>query len=130
MSSLTINQVLAKAEAGTLVPSDVFYDWFCSDASLVNRTKSLIPKLKLIAKSPLVNPETTYVFFKNNCPMDGNTYDSISVTDGPQGDVVLWLAPASGHRSEKGVAQLTNFANGKDVSGTWSDIKNYLRNPS
>src|SRR6056297_660118 len=56
-----------------------WYDWFCKDTSLRNKTKSLGKKVKQIMKSPKVSCENSYVFFKNNCPMNGPFYDSFSI---------------------------------------------------
>ena len=42
-----------------------FYDWFCKDSTLKNHFKSLLPKVKFLVQYKLINPETTYVWFKN-----------------------------------------------------------------
>lgn len=53
----------------------VWYDWFCSDASLKNRTKNIAGTLKKIRK--LINIDNYEVSFKNCCPINGPTYDNI-----------------------------------------------------
>ncbi len=55
-----------------------FYDWFCKDASLERKANALFPKVKkFIAANPEIDILSTYVFFKNNCPMNGPLYNRI-----------------------------------------------------
>jgi hypothetical protein len=61
-----------------------------------------------------------YVFFKNNCPMNGPLYDSLSICDRESGDVLLWATPKSGHN---GNAELYMVKEGKEISApTFSEI--------
>ena len=49
-----------------------WYDWFCKDKSLRNKTYKLAPKVKQVAEILGKNfSKTHYLFFKNNCPMCG-----------------------------------------------------------
>ena len=96
-----------------------FYDWFCKDESLENRAN----KLKGLAKRLVVrfnlDPDRVYVFFKNNCPMSGPLYDSLSICD-VDGGVILWATPKSGHN---GNAELYMVKEGKEISApTFSEI--------
>ena len=68
-----------------------FFDWFCEDKSLYGRFKKLAPKVVDISKSQRINPEKTYVFFKNNCPLTGPLYDSFSICDIDSGNVLYWF---------------------------------------
>ena len=56
-----------------------FFDWFCSDKSLKNKSKSLMAKAEKVMKKLNLDPEAHYVFFKNNCPVMGRLYDSFSI---------------------------------------------------
>jgi hypothetical protein len=100
-----------------------WFDWFCKDTSLRNKTKSLGKKVKQIMKSPKVNCKTSYVFFKNNCPMCGPLYDSFSICDMESGDVLFWVTPRSGH---SGMAEVWDGKADKEVKGTWKDIKEFF----
>jgi len=82
-----------------------FYDWFCSDASLERRAKSLQKKvIKLLDRfrneGRAINCDSVYVFFKNNCPMSGPLYDSFSICDCESGDVLYWVTGKSGHSGQ------------------------------
>jgi len=89
-----------------------FYDWFCKDSSLegrANKLKGLVKKL--VAKFNL-NPNKVYVFFKNNCPMSGPTYDSFSICDIESGEVLYWATPKSTHSDN---AELYIIKDGKEI---------------
>jgi len=74
-----------------------FYDWFCKDASLRIRAERLMPKvIRFVKSKPNLNLEKHYVFFKNNCPMSGPTYDDFRICDAA-GDVVYTVSPCCTH---------------------------------
>ena len=52
-----------------------WYDWFCRDTSLVNKTKIIGNIVKRIKPGGKVNLEEWYIWFKNNCPLHGPLYD-------------------------------------------------------
>jgi hypothetical protein len=128
MQNLTVTEALNQAKAGTLDGHELWYDWFCRDTSLPGKTKVLMGKLKTLAKSGLFNPDTTTFFFKNNCPMCGSLYDSISFKNPENNDVILWFTPSSGHENKKGIANLDNVS-GKEVSLPWKEMKQKLKSP-
>lgn len=68
-----------------------FFDWWCDREELFERFKKIAPKVVEIAKSPLIDTEKTYVFFKNNCPCEGPLYDSFSICDIESCEVLFWL---------------------------------------
>jgi hypothetical protein len=89
-----VNSSAVMVEAG-------WYDWFCKETSLLTKLKKMIPIVKTIAKSNLIDPDKVYVFFKNNCPVNGNLYDSLSICDIETGDVLYWVAPKQGYRNQE-----------------------------
>lgn len=109
-----------------------FYDWFCSDSALPNKKKSLDAKVRKLVLSPKINATKLYVWYKNNCPMNGPLYDDIRFADLKTGKVVWNITPKSGHTDK---AEVYYFGEeGTDlgivkhpvVSGTWDDVLNYF----
>jgi hypothetical protein len=75
-----------------------FYDWFCSNKSLERRSRSLVAKLKKFLKvNPTIDLTQHYVFFKNNCPMCGPTYDDFRICDITSGEVRYTVVPKCSH---------------------------------
>lgn len=106
-----------------------WYDWFCRDTSLKAKTYKLAPKVKQIAKSPMVDIDKMYVFFKNNCPMNGSLYDQFKICDMESGDVIFAITPSCGHKATKGRAEVWGKDNDFEaplVSGTWKDIRKFF----
>ena len=95
-----------------------WWDWFCRDSSLAGKTQKLGPKVKRIARSPKINPEKTYTFFKNNCPLYGSLYDDFRICDIETRDVIFTIIPACGHDSSKGQSRVW----GLDDSGQWNEL--------
>ena len=56
-----------------------WYDWFCYDGSLKNRTKKFLPILKGLKEGGKVDFGYE-VCFKNNCPLVGSTYDDMRIS--------------------------------------------------
>lgn len=106
-----------------------WWDWFCKDNSLAGKTKKLAPKVKQIAKSPKINKEKMYVFFKNNCPMVGSLYDDFRICDMETGKVIYTITPKSGHKVLNGQSEVWGRENGFEkplVVGTWEDVKQFF----
>jgi hypothetical protein len=106
-----------------------WYDWFCRDNSLVKKTKKLASKVKRVARSPKINIDTMYVWFKNNCPVEGSLYDDFRFADIKTGDVIYTIIPSSGHNCNKGEAEIWGKENDFDepsVQGTWKDVLKYF----
>lgn len=101
----TLRQQLEAFENGVFLDSDgredsgcfVFFDWFCKDSSLKRKAESLFKKTKIFVKMKDVDLDSTYVFFKNNCPLAGPTYDDFRICDVETGDVIFTVTPKSGH---------------------------------
>lgn len=90
-----------------------WFDWFCSDKSLAKRLEKMFPYVKAAAEGTVIkNPETKYVFFKNNCPVIGPKYDSFSICDLETGDPEFWVTLKSGHSGEAEIVDVSkNMAN-------------------
>lgn len=63
-----------------------WYDWFCKDTSLVNKTKRMGSIIKQIKEGGKINLEKTFVWFKNNFPLNGPLYDAFFIADIETGD--------------------------------------------
>lgn len=134
----SIKELLEKRTNNTLTNDDIkdlWYDWFCKDRALVNKGKALLSRLSSINKANKVNkakfdPEKTYTFFKNNCPLSGCLYDDFRICDIETGDVIWTIIPKSGHYADEGMAilcgRINNFE-GPVVEGSWKDIVNYFK---
>tara|TARA_R110000850_G_scaffold225435_1_gene350775 strand:+ start:102 stop:500 length:399 start_codon:yes stop_codon:yes gene_type:complete len=127
----TLRQQLEAFENGVFLDSDgskdsscfVFYDWFCKDSSLKRKATALFKKTKMFAKMKDVDLDSTYVFFKNNCPMDGPLYDDFRICDIESGNVLYTVTPKCGH---SGMAELwgkdNNFEEPMKTGKVFSDL--------
>lgn len=116
-----------KAELQELT-NGVWWDWFCRDTSLPNKTIKLGIKVCSIAKSPRINPNTMYVFFKNNSIFCGGLYDDFRICSRKDKEVIYNICPNSPRA--RGKAQVFGKENKfKDplVEGTWADVKKYFK---
>lgn len=107
-----------------------WYDWFCKDAALCNKTKRLAGKLKKLIGSPKIDVDKNYVFFKNNCPMMGKLYDDFRICDMVTGDVIYTITPASGHDAEFGKSAVWGKENDfKEplVTGSWENVEEFFK---
>jgi len=113
----TLRQQLEAFENGVFLDSDgskdsgcfVFYDWFCRDSSLKNKSIELFKQVKLFVKMKDVDLDSTYVFFKNNCPVGGPLYDDFRIVDIKEGTVQFTVTAKSGHT---GQAEIYSRENG------------------
>jgi len=106
-----------------------FYDWFCKDSSLANKRIALDKKVRRLVGSTKLNMDTMYVWFKNNCPMNGSLYDDIRFSDLATGTVIYTVVPRSGHKVNDGRAEVWGKENNFDgplVVGTWKDILKFF----
>jgi hypothetical protein len=133
---LNLHEWLEKFEAGAFNTWDThtqieagWYDWFCKDSTLANKTQSLGKKLKSIIKSTKLDPKNQYVFFKNNCPCVGSLYDDFRICDMKSGDVVYTIVPRSGHKVMQGKGEVWGKENAfKEAlfEGSWGEIKKWF----
>ena len=112
-----------------------FWDWFCSQKALKIKSKLLMTKADKVMSKLGLDPETHYVTFKNNCPMNGKLYDSFQVcTYDEKGDVVIWCAPSLGYTSKQGMAELVDFREKADnemeaktlTAWSWKELTHML----
>ena len=137
MSRMNLLQFKERFEAEHFTGSSVevqieagWWDWFCKDSSLRNKTQVLAKKVISLMNSPLLNPSQQYVFFKNNCPLYGSLYDSFSICSIETGDVDYYIVPSSGMESTKGqslVYSKDNSFKEPIIKGGWKDIKEYFQ---
>lgn len=107
-----------------------WYDWFCRDDSLAAKTKYLGSKVVSIMDSKKFDKETSYVFFKNNCPMIGKLYDQFSICDLETGDVLYCCQhlEKGSHGCDKAHWEVYGDGNWHSplVNGSWQDVKKYF----
>ncbi|HAX03404.1 MAG: hypothetical protein A2Y45_00415 [Tenericutes bacterium GWC2_34_14] len=58
-----------------------WYDWFCKDSSLANKTRRMGNIIKQIKPGGKVDLDSSFVWFKNNCPLDAPLYDDFRIAD-------------------------------------------------
>ena len=112
-----------------------WYDWFCRETSLINKGESLLKKLKAVVNANRkasniggrFDEHTSYVWFKNNCPMRGSLYDDFRICNIASGDVIFTITPRSGHTGEAEVWGKPNGFAEPIVQGTWKDVLNYFK---
>jgi len=92
-----------------------FYDWFCKDSSLRNKSWKLMKQVKTFLKhNQQIDLLEHYVFFKNNCPMNGPLYDDFRICN--ENEVLFTVIPKCGH---SGKAEIW----GKNDSGKFECLK-------
>lgn len=104
-----------------------FYDWFCEDSELEDKANELFTETAIFVEKFEIDLNNHYVFFKNNCPMSGDLYDSFSICEVESGNVVYWVTPKSGHTN---MAEICGKANnfkkplysGHTISGIYENI--------
>ena len=137
MKNINLNEWVRKFDNKEFVPNFVevqcdagWYDWFCKDESLGPKTKKLAVKLKQVMESDKIDCEKSYVFFKNNCPMNGRLYDDFRICDIESGDAIYTITPRVGYNNMNGEAEVWGKENDfKEalVSGKWDDVKKFFK---
>ena len=74
-----------------------FYDWFCKEKALPDKATKLFKQTKRFVKEFNIDVDKHYVFFKNNCPVNGPLYDDFRICDMETGDVIYNVTAKSGH---------------------------------
>lgn len=104
MDNMTMREFQRKFRAGVFDETSVktqceagWYDWFCKDTSLAAKTQKLGKVVCQLHNSAKINVDTMYVFFKNNCPMQGGLYDDFRICDMVTGDVIYNVSNNNPH---------------------------------
>jgi hypothetical protein len=118
------------ADANTQVDAG-WYDWFCRDSSLRNKTIKLAPKIKKLAQSSKIDIDQCYVWFSNKYPIDGHLYDTIHISDIITEEILWTIVPASGHTNVFGQSEV--WGNVYDtmavipiVTGSWKQVLDFF----
>lgn len=105
MTNTTLRQQLEAFDNGKYIDGEGkeswcynFYDWFCKDESLKRKADTLFRQVKkFVGANPSIDLDKHYVFFKNNCPMNGPLYDDFRICDIKEGNVQYNVTAKSGH---------------------------------
>ena len=123
--STTLKNQIESFNNGTIIDTDGdsntcfnFFDWFCQDKSLERKAIKLFKKVKTFVKKFDIDINSTYCFFKNNCPMVGPLYDDFRICDIESGDVLFTVTPKSGHNGEAEIWGKSNDFKEPLYSGT------------
>ncbi len=105
-----------------------FFDWFCEDEELEDRAKTLFEFLiRYFIPYFKIDTNNYYCFFKCNCPIYGDLYDSISICDN-SGSVVYWMTPLSGHSNLIEIYEAPNFNTPIISATTLNELLKKLQN--
>ena len=68
-----------------------WFDWFCKDSSLAAKTKKMGNIIKKVKAGGKVDLQNWYVWFKNNCPLNGPLYDDFRFAKLEDGTVMFTI---------------------------------------
>lgn len=135
MTKTTLRQQLEAFDKGIYLDGEGkeswcfnFYDWFCKEQSLKRKADTLFKQVKkFVGANPSIDLDKHYVFFKNNCPMNGPLYDDFRICDIVEGDVQYNVTAKSGH---SGQAEVYSRANGfSEPARTGATFTDLVRGP-
>jgi len=104
----------------------LFFDWFCNNKSLESKALKLIKKVEQIVFSPKFDCETSYIWFKNNCPGSCPLYDDFRISDIKTGNVVYTVCEPSYDEKNWAVWGRENDFEEVLFSGTWREVKAFF----
>ena len=129
-----LNGEYDSADVGTQIKAG-WFDWFCKDSSLANKTKRMGGIVKEVKTGGKVNLTKWYVWFKNNCPLNGPLYDDFRFADLETGDVQFTIQLDCCWNEKK----YTVYGRTPDGVGHWEEplfetdsvkeLKNWLNSP-
>lgn len=88
-----------KADVNTQIKAG-WFDWFCKDSSLRNKTKQLGSILNQFLPGGKIDLANSYVMFKNNSPIKGPLYDDFRIAD-CHSDITLLVVQVDCVRNDK-----------------------------
>lgn len=94
-----------------------WYDWFCKNSSLRNKTYKMGRIVKQVKDGGKVDLDNWYVWFKNNCPMWYPLYDDFRFADSKTGDVRFTIQIDCGYQKHK----YTVYGRKPLPNGEWED---------
>jgi len=109
-----------------------FYDWFCDTEALENRARKLLPKLKFLIAKGILNGDTHYVWFKNNCTFGGKLYDDARISTLADNRFIGGICAVSGHANTEMKACIWVLGNQSREeleeyeNYSWSVLKNQI----
>lgn len=88
-----------------------FYDWFCQQTNLKNKSKKLMGYVKRFVKAhPELDLDKHNAWFKNNCPMSGPLYDDIRISSIGKDSKNVWvITPKSGHTGRAELVHCSDY---------------------
>jgi len=78
-----------------------WYDWFCRDTSLRNKTYYMSNIIRKIKDSPKIGLDTQCILFRNHCPISHPLYDSFKISNITSGEIVYEVNIKSGFEKNK-----------------------------
>lgn len=103
-----------------------WFDWFCNDDELPAKTRRLGALVVDLIESDRIDPESTYLLFKNNLRADGVLYDDFRIVDRAEGDVLYTVLPENPERTGSEVWGAANDFDGPLIEGDWNDVRRFF----
>jgi len=117
-----------------------FYAWKCNTNKLKNRMQKLIPKIKFLVKSGLIDENNTKILFRNDITRKRSFYDSIRIVDmdenvlggisldvGDEHKKNIWYVEYNEGKVEPYEAIFDNWSSFKNESKTDQELRDILQ---
>lgn len=130
METMNLNQWMETFEANKhsadpeMAKQLGFQSWMCHSKSLMNRIRSMVPVLRLVAKSGKVDPENTSVVFNNHSETPSGTYDTFTLLD-ENGNTLYTVRATATKEHPAEIYQGTELV----LSGSRQEIRSFFRAP-